>query len=306
MASGRSRVTSAITGPAEAAWPVSLSASSATGSLRSPTPSLAVPPSSAAPPSFTLMSCKASPTTPAGSAVLAGQPGLLVLDQLEQGGLDLLHLGDLGQDQLAVLTRRLHDEPSAAEQPVDQSVRERHIADPDQRKIAPRPRQDALAQPQPAVGQLVACRPPAQDRDQEPDDRRGQRHRRDSEPGYRRIATRRQQYHHGNGGRHDDRQYEDGPHQCLPVRVQLQDEPLALGEGTFTGHRPHRGMYIRSKLPRRVTAWTTSPALTETPPVADSITRRPVASTSRAVPVMAVPPGSDTRAVLPRVPQRRW
>ena len=38
-----------------------------------------------------------------GLTFLAGQPGVLVLDQLEQRGLHLFDLGDLGEHELAVL-----------------------------------------------------------------------------------------------------------------------------------------------------------------------------------------------------------
>ena len=55
-------------------------------------------------------------------AIVAGQPLLLVLNQLEERGLYLLHLGDLVEDQLAVLTRGLDGEPAAAKQPVDGPV----------------------------------------------------------------------------------------------------------------------------------------------------------------------------------------
>ena len=49
---------------------------------------------------------------PGNSALVAGQPGLLVLDQLEQRGLDLLDLRDLGEHELAVLTGGLDHQPA--------------------------------------------------------------------------------------------------------------------------------------------------------------------------------------------------
>ena len=94
-----------------------------------------------------------------------GQPGVLVLDQLEQGGLHLLYLRDLGQDELPVFPGRFDDELAAAEQPVDQPVRERDVADPDQREVAAGPGQDALAQPEAPGGELVGGGLPAQERD---------------------------------------------------------------------------------------------------------------------------------------------
>ena len=68
-------------------------------------------------------------------ALVTAQAQLLVLDQLEQRGLDLLHLRDLGEDELAVLARGLDGQPAAAEQPVDGPLRERDVADPDQREV---------------------------------------------------------------------------------------------------------------------------------------------------------------------------
>jgi hypothetical protein len=59
-----------------------------------------------------------------GIVFFLGQPPLLVLDQLEQPGLDLLHVGDLVEDQLAVLPRGLHHEPAGAHQAVDGPLRE--------------------------------------------------------------------------------------------------------------------------------------------------------------------------------------
>src|SRR5580698_5921253 len=47
------------------------------------------------------------PALPPALLLLPGQSGLLVLDQLEQGRLHLLHPWDLGEDKLAVLARRL-------------------------------------------------------------------------------------------------------------------------------------------------------------------------------------------------------
>src|SRR5215470_12433141 len=85
-----------------------------------------------------------------GAWLLPGQPGVLVLHQLEQGGLHLLDLRDLVQDELPVLPGRLDHELAAAEQPVDQPVRERDVADPDQREVTAGPGQDALAQPEAA------------------------------------------------------------------------------------------------------------------------------------------------------------
>src|SRR5450755_4173068 len=85
-------------------------------------------------------------------AFLAGQPGLLVLDQLEQRGLHVLYPGDLVEHQLAVLPGGLHYQPPAAEQPVNQAMREGNVADPDQREIPAGSGQDAAAQPQPAGG----------------------------------------------------------------------------------------------------------------------------------------------------------
>src|SRR5712691_6783595 len=179
------------------------------------------------------------------SALFAGQPGLLILDQLEQRGLHLGHARDLGEDQLAVLARRLHHQPSAAEQPVQQAVRERDVADPDQREVAAFPGQYSLAQPEAARGQLVAGRRPPQQRDDEPDHRRGQGNSPYPQPDDRRMSA---HVRHGEDQqrerRGDDHRLDtDGPQQGLPVRVQLQDEALALGQGGFTGHRPHRGTY---------------------------------------------------------------
>src|SRR5260370_14735304 len=94
--------------------------------------------------------------TAARLAVLSGQPGLLVLDQLEQRGLHLLHVGDLVEHQLPMLARRLDHQPAAAEHPVDQPMRERHVADPDQREGPAGPGQDAVAQPEPAGARRAA------------------------------------------------------------------------------------------------------------------------------------------------------
>ena len=77
---------------------------------------------------------------------LAGQPLLLVPDQLEQRGLDLLDVGDLVEHQLAMLAGGLHHQPAAAQQAVDGTLRERDVADPDQREVPARPGQDAAAQ----------------------------------------------------------------------------------------------------------------------------------------------------------------
>ena len=48
------------------------------------------------------------------SGLLPGQPGVLVLDQLEQGGLDLFDLWNLGEDELPVLAGRFDHELAAA------------------------------------------------------------------------------------------------------------------------------------------------------------------------------------------------
>ena len=53
-------------------------------------------------------------------ALVPGQALLLVLNELEQRGLDLLHLGNLVENQLTVLARRFDGQP--AEQPSSRSI----------------------------------------------------------------------------------------------------------------------------------------------------------------------------------------
>src|SRR6185437_14365705 len=164
-----------------------------------------------------------------GSGLLPGQPGVLVLDQLEQGGLHLLDLRDLGQDELPVLAGRFDHELAAAEQPVDQPVRERDVADPDQREVAAGTGQDALAQPEAAGGELVGGGLPAQERDTEPDHRHHHGQRADRDPARARVGTRRDhQQHHPRRGR-DNQQDEGRPQEDLPVRVEEEDGVLPLG-----------------------------------------------------------------------------
>jgi hypothetical protein len=56
--------------------------------------------------------------------LVALEPALLLLHQPEQRGLRELHPRDIGQHDLAVLACRLHDQPPAAEQPVERSLLE--------------------------------------------------------------------------------------------------------------------------------------------------------------------------------------
>jgi len=94
-------------------------------------------------------------------ALLALQPPLFLPDEAEQRGLHLLHVRDLGQHDLAVLARRLDHQPPAAEQPVQRTLLERHVGDPDQRDVAAAPGHDPIPQPQPPAPQPQLSRPSA-------------------------------------------------------------------------------------------------------------------------------------------------
>src|SRR6185312_7060513 len=249
---------------------------------------------------------------------LAGQPLVLVLDQLEQRGLDLLDVGDLGEHELAVLTRGLDGQPAGAQQPVDQPVGERHVADPVQREVPPGPGQDAPAQPEPAGGELVGGGAPAQQRDQEPEQQHGHHDHAHRDPGWGRPPPGGDDHQQYRGGQHHDDEPEDRPEHCFPVRVHHEHTPLAVGELVLPSHSAHRDMEWRSSgspaaphpdrmrwpaRPRRRTQrrCTTSPAPTSSRPDRVCTASRPVASTSCAMPVSSPPPGSSTRTGWPTV-----
>src|SRR5580693_9611819 len=65
--------------------------------------------------------------------LVALEPALFLLRQPEQRGLRKLHLRDIAKHDLAVLACRLHDQPPAAEQPIEQPLGKRNVVDPRQR-----------------------------------------------------------------------------------------------------------------------------------------------------------------------------
>src|SRR5580704_17265333 len=79
------------------------------------------------------------------------EPALFLLHLLEQRSLHELHPRDIGQHDLAVLTRRLHDQPPAAEQAIERPLGERHVIDPRQRDIPAVPGHNALPHLKPPV-----------------------------------------------------------------------------------------------------------------------------------------------------------
>ena len=76
----------------------------------------------------------------------------------------LLHPRQVGQDDLAALAGRLDRHRAAAEHPLQQRVRERHVVDPAQRDVPAVPGEHALAQQHPLVGEHVVRRAPLQPR----------------------------------------------------------------------------------------------------------------------------------------------
>src|SRR5712691_1112413 len=65
--------------------------------------------------------------------LIALEPALFLLDQPEQRGLGEFDPRDIGQHDLAMLAGRLHDQPPAAQQTIEQPLLERHVVDPRQR-----------------------------------------------------------------------------------------------------------------------------------------------------------------------------
>jgi YNFM family putative membrane transporter len=92
----------------------------------------------------------------------------LVLDELEQRRLHLLHVRNLLQGQVPVLAGRLQDHRAGAEQPVEDAGAVGDVHDAGQREVAAVTGEDPVPDPHPPRGQLVRGGPPPQQRERQP------------------------------------------------------------------------------------------------------------------------------------------